>query len=89
MDTAADAIITATDHGTIESFNSAAEAMFGIQADDVIGRSVTSLMPNGKLQPHRDQIARHVRTGESRIIGSAREVVRKKADGSEFPYTSA
>ncbi|MEJ1463112.1 MAG: PAS domain S-box protein [Candidatus Sedimenticola sp. (ex Thyasira tokunagai)] len=45
LDTVKDAIITADEKGTIETFNPGASAIFGYQADEVIGRNVSILMP--------------------------------------------
>lgn len=45
MDNAADGIITYDEHGTIESFNRAAQRLFGYDAAQVIGRNVGMLAP--------------------------------------------
>lgn len=51
LDTTVDAIITIDEQGLIESFNPAAERMFGYGAEEVIGQNVRMLMP----PPHRDE----------------------------------
>ncbi len=45
LETAGDAIITIEEDGTIASFNRAAERIFGVAANDVIGRSCYALLP--------------------------------------------
>jgi len=46
MDTVADAIISCDQNGTIESFNMAAEGIFGYKADEIVGKSIGLLMPD-------------------------------------------
>lgn len=78
-------IITISELGLIETINSAGERLFGYARHDLIGQNVAVLMP----EPHRSQhdgYLRHYReTGQARIIGSGRELVARRRDGSEFP----
>ncbi|HVT91156.1 MAG TPA: PAS domain S-box protein [Tepidisphaeraceae bacterium] len=89
LDTAVDAIITIDTKGTIESFNPAAQKMFGYAPTEVIGRNVRILMP----QPYRDEhdryIAQYLETGIEKIIGIGREVIGLRKDGSQFPMDLA
>jgi PAS domain-containing protein len=45
LDAAVDGILTINDHGTVKSFNRAAEGIFGYASDEVIGRNINMLMP--------------------------------------------
>jgi diguanylate cyclase (GGDEF)-like protein/PAS domain S-box-containing protein len=58
-----DAILTKTLDGTITSWNSAAEALFGYSADQAIGRSVTMLFPLERIAEENEIIAR-IRRGD-------------------------
>ncbi|MBI4717646.1 MAG: PAS domain S-box protein [Planctomycetes bacterium] len=89
LDTAADGIITIDEQGTIETLNNAAQRIFGYSAEEVIGRDVGMLMPSPHARAHREYLARYLRTGEQRVIGSRREMTGRRADGSEFPLELA
>src|SRR5579884_458226 len=84
-ETAADAIVTADDRGTITFVNPAATAMFGRPAAEVVGLPLTVLMPERFREAHGVSFARVVETGEGRLIGKRLELVGVRPDGAEFP----
>lgn len=89
LDTAVDGIITISDAGIIESFNRAAERMFGYAAHEVIGKNISSLMPEPYRSQHDRYIGRYLATHEARIIGIGREVEGLRKNGSTFPMDLA
>ena len=89
VDTAADAIITIDEQGMIQSFNAVAERIFGYAADEVTGRNVNLLMPSPHSEQHDEYIARHIRSGEAKGIGTAREREGKRKDGTIIPIETA
>jgi len=89
VDTAADAIITIGERGIVDSFNPAAERMFGYARDEAIGLNVKFLMPAPYSEEHDDYLSRYLKTREARIIGIGRELVGRRKDGSTFPIDLA
>jgi PAS domain S-box-containing protein len=89
LETAVEGIITIDERGIIESYNPAAEEIFGYSAKEVIGKNVAMLMPSPDRERHDGYIENYVRTGHAKIIGIGREVVGRRKDGSVFPMELA
>ncbi len=80
-----DAIITADRHGNIVSWNKGAESMFGYDEAEVIGKSLTMLMPVRYRNLHQKGIRRINRGSRHRIIGKTVELEGLRKDGTVFP----
>ncbi|MDX8408202.1 MAG: PAS domain S-box protein, partial [Mariprofundaceae bacterium] len=85
VDHAADGIITMDQQGVIQSFNPAAEQIFGYHRDEVIGRNITMLIPEQTRQRHLDGLRHYRETGEAHILGKAIDVQGLKENGDKFP----
>ncbi|MGB3455264.1 MAG: PAS domain S-box protein [Litorimonas sp.] len=85
MNTLVDAAIVIDSAGDIQLINPAGEAIFEYRADELLGRNVTTLMPNPYRSEHDGYIQRHIETGEARIIGIGREVEGRRKSGEVFP----
>ena len=79
-----DGIITIHTNGIIQSFNLAAEKIFGYTAEEVVGQNVALLMPEPFSTRHDSYLKRYLATGEKRVLGTLREVSGKRKDGSIF-----
>jgi PAS domain S-box-containing protein len=89
LETAVEGIITIDQHGILESINPAAEKTFGYEAEEVIGKNVSILMPSPYREEHDGYMANYLRTGTAKIIGIGREVLGQRKDGSVFPMDLA
>jgi PAS domain S-box-containing protein len=86
---AVDGVITADENGFVETINPAAERIFGWRESELAGRNLAVLMPEPYASEHNGYLERYRTTGERRILGSERELVGRRRDGSTFPVQLA
>ncbi len=82
----AEGVVTIDDRGNVETFNQAAEQIFGYRADEVIGRNVSMLMDIPLARQHDNYIRNYLQTGKGKVVGQgAREVIGRHKNGHTFP----
>lgn len=84
LDNILDAIITIDKQGRIETFNRAAEKLFGYHHAEVAGRNVSVLMPEPNRSAHDGYLARYLSGAPSTIIGQVRELEGLRSNGTVF-----
>ncbi len=90
MNNTADGIITIDEQGAIDSFNHAAELMFGYTAEEMRGLNVSKLMPEPHHGQHDQYLKNYLRTGKGKILGiGPRELDGKRKDGTLIPIDLA
>ena len=70
--------------GTIETFSSAAEQIFGYYASDVLGKNIKILMETHVAVEHDLYLERRIQGGPSTVVGQSRIVNAVRKDGSVF-----
>lgn len=80
-----DAIITINHEGIVQTFNPAAEKIFGYSANEIIGENIRSLVPEPHKSIHDGYIRRYLETGENAIIGKTRELSGMRKGQTIFP----
>ena len=84
LDNVIDAIVTIDETGRIETFNHAAERIFGHRQEEVAGCNVRLLMPEPYRSAHDGYLQRYLRTGEARVVGQIRELEGLRRSGERF-----
>ncbi|QJF52362.1 PAS domain-containing sensor histidine kinase [Roseobacter ponti] len=82
---APDAIVICDQTGKILRASAAAHSTFGYEPGELTGRNVRILMPETLGTLHDGYIARHIATGEVRILDAMRDVEGRRKDGSSVP----
>jgi PAS domain S-box-containing protein len=86
LETSSEAFVGVGTDGAIEDWNTAAQRLFGLQRDQVIGRSIDRLVHKGCLSPPGEdglaQVLLHPPSAEVRTTMRARA---RHASGREFP----
>src|SRR3546814_2264607 len=78
-------MIVIDERGKMLSFSAAAERLFGYTQAEVLGATVSMLMPSPYRERHDGYLERYLTTGERRIIGIGRVVFAMRKDGTTFP----
>jgi two-component system, LuxR family, sensor kinase FixL len=84
--TVPDAMVVTDSEGVIESFSATAEAMFGYEEKDILGRNVAILMPEPNRKASEGHaFARRIDKNVLRSLTVSRRLVARRRDGSTLP----
>ena len=83
LDTVIDGIVTIDCQGIIQSFNPAAERLFGYSIDEVIGRDIVTLLPRDDVRDYLQNVLQAF--GESLDVSLSSETQGQCKDGTQFP----
>ena len=78
------ATVTIDHKNNVVLFNKAAESLWGLRREEVIGQNVKQLVPADIRPNHDDFVNKNRETGENVIVGSFREVQLVKANGQQI-----
>ncbi len=85
LNTVADGIVAFDENKLIQTFNPAAEMIFGYTSEEVIGKDVFSLIEKEYHNRHVSYLESYLKTGERQFLGKPQEVSGLRKDGSIFP----
>lgn len=89
FETTVDGIINIDTRGVIESMNPAAEKMFGYSANELKGKNIAVLMPEQFAKEHDKFINKFTASSQSTVLGTSRELLGQRKDGTVFPVDIA
>jgi PAS domain S-box-containing protein len=84
-ESANDAIISANGDGEIQSWNKAAENIFGYSEEEVLGGLLTAIIPEEYRELHEKGIERVAKGGKHHVIGHSVELSGLHKDGHKIP----
>ena len=80
-----DALVMVDEHGVIELVNRQTEVLFGCDRGELLGHLVEVLLPGQFAQIHAAHRTSYRVAPEVRSMGSALDLLARRADGTEFP----
>ncbi len=84
-ETSHDGIVLIDTKGIIQYINPSAEAMFGYARDVLLDQSINRLMSHAMRQSHDRYINNYLETGVGKVIGTGRQLIAQRRNGSQFP----
>jgi PAS domain S-box-containing protein len=85
LESAPDAIIEVDGEGRIVLLNAVTEKLFGYSRDELLGRTVETLIPDHLHSAHQTHRGRYFACPVTRPMGQDLALLAKRKDGSQFP----
>lgn len=82
LEQALDAVVSIDEKNCITFFNAAAEKLWGYQRSEVLGQNVKMLVPRDIQGDHDSYIRKNRETGKDIIVGTSRDVLMTRKDGT-------
>ncbi len=89
LESAIDAVVMIDTQNCVTFFNKSAEVLWGWRADEVIGRNVKMLVPSEHQASHDSYLDANRRTGQDKIVGTSRDLILIRKDGTEVSVSLA
>lgn len=83
LEQALDAVVTIDKDNNVTFFNAAAERLWRLSRQEVLGRNVKMLVPHAIQSNHDNLVNANRSTGHDKIVGTSREVEIERQDGSK------
>ena len=84
IETAQDAIVC-DENDKITIWNKSAEKIFGFSKNEIIGKPVSTIIPERYIEKHQQGVKRFLESGKTGIMDKIVEFSGKTKDGIEFP----
>ena len=84
VDNVDEGIVAITEDGVIDSFNPAAEQIFGYTGNDIKGQNVRLLLPEEQREKHDAILKYYLEARDQKFIGSGREAIGLRKNGTRF-----
>jgi PAS domain S-box-containing protein len=85
IESAGEGILVIDQNSTVMLWNEAAERMFGYTKDEMVGESLTRIVPEQYLEQHSTSMKEATLSGNLAHPGVTHEVSGRRKDGAEFP----
>ena len=85
IETAQNAIVSIDEEGIVKIWNLSAESIFGYSRNEIMGKPITTIIPEKYKKKHEEGLKRFLKTGQPRIIGKPIETIGKTKEGKEIP----
>jgi protein-histidine pros-kinase len=85
LESVADAIVVIAQDGTIIRVNAQTETLFGYTRDELLGRSIETLLPERFRHQHVDSRRDYYANPRPRPMGVGMELYARRKDGQELP----
>lgn len=85
LESAPDAMVIVDDEGRVVLVNAQTEKLFGWPREELLGRSVESLVPESSREAHPGHRRQFFQENEARSMGAGRQLYALRRDGTRFP----